>query len=142
MFPVLFELGPITVYSYGVLLAASYLLALYYAVRRARQFGLDASRVLDFGIYIIISALVGAKLLLLIVDFDVFWRQPAELWTLSRQIPLFMLGSVPTFAVCRLVQARWGLGAGLAAGWLVFLSVLIPLTVRQWRREGRADASG
>ena len=35
MFPRLLELGPLTVYSYGVLLAAAYLLALYYAVRRA-----------------------------------------------------------------------------------------------------------
>ena len=40
--------------------------------------GLDANRVLDLGIYIIIAALVGAKLLLLIVDFDYFRRQPAE----------------------------------------------------------------
>ena len=83
MLPVLFRLGPITVYSYGVLLASAYLLALYYAVHRARRFGLDANRVLDLGIYIIISALVGAKLLLLIVDFDYFRRQPAELWTLQ-----------------------------------------------------------
>ena len=99
MLPVLFELGPITVYSYGVLLAASYLLALYYAVRRARQAGLDASRVLDFGIYIIISALVGAKLLLLIVDFDHFWRQPAEIWTLLRSGGVFYGGLVLAFLV-------------------------------------------
>ena len=99
MLPVLFELGPITVYSYGVLLAASYLLALYYAVRRARQAGLDASRVLDFGIYIIISAQVGAKLLLLIVDFDHFWRQPAEIWTLLRSGGVFYGGLVLAFLV-------------------------------------------
>ena len=99
MFPRLLELGPITVYSYGVLLAASYLLALYYAVRRARQAGLDASRVLDFGIYIIISALVGAKLLLLIVDFDHFWRQPAEIWTLLRSGGVFYGGLVLAFLV-------------------------------------------
>jgi len=96
---VLVELGPITVYSYGVLLAASFLLALYYAVRRARQAGLDASRVLDFGIYIIISALVGAKLLLLIVDFDHFWRQPAEIWTLLRSGGVFYGGLVLAFLV-------------------------------------------
>jgi len=99
MLPVLFELGPITVYSYGVLLAASYLLALYYAVRRARRFGLDANRVLDLGIYIIISALVGAKLLLLIVDFDQFRRQPAELWTLVRSGGVFYGGLVLAFLV-------------------------------------------
>ena len=75
MYPRLFELGPITVYTYGVLLAAAYLLGLKLAMVRAKARGLDANRVLDLGIYIIISALVGAKLLLLITDFrDVHGR--------------------------------------------------------------------
>jgi hypothetical protein len=99
MLPQLLELGPITVYSYGVLLASAYLLALYYSVRRARRFGLDGNRVLDLGIYIIISALIGAKLLLLIVDFDYFRRQPAELWTLVRSGGVFYGVLVLAFAV-------------------------------------------
>ena len=45
---------------------------------RAKARGLDADRVLDLGIYIIISALVGAKLLLLVTDFRTFTRQPAR----------------------------------------------------------------
>ena len=35
MFPELFKLGPITVYSYGVLLAVSYLVGLKLAMARA-----------------------------------------------------------------------------------------------------------
>jgi phosphatidylglycerol:prolipoprotein diacylglycerol transferase len=99
MYPRLLELGPLTVYSYGVLLAAAYLLALYVTVRRARRAGLDGDRVLDLGIYIIISALVGAKALLLIVDFDYFRRQPAELWTLARSGGVFYGGLVLAFLV-------------------------------------------
>jgi len=99
MFPRLLELGPVTVYSYGVLLASAYLLALYYTVRRARRFGLDGSRVLDLGIYIIIAALVGAKLLLLLVDFSYFRKNPAEIWTLIRSGGVFYGGLVAGFAV-------------------------------------------
>jgi len=99
MFPKLLELGPFTVYSYGVLLAAAYLFALYMAVRRARARGIDGDRVLDMGIYIIISALVGAKLLLLIVDFDVFRKNPAELWTLARSGGVFYGGLIVATAV-------------------------------------------
>ena len=62
--------APITVYTYGVLLAAAYLLGLKLAMVRAETRGLDANRVLDLGIYIIISALIGAKLLLLVTDFQ------------------------------------------------------------------------
>lgn len=94
MYPRLFELGPFTVYSYGVLLAAAYLLGLYLAVRRARQAGIDGDRVLDMGIYLIVSALLGAKLLLLVVDFDHFRRNPAELWTLARAGGVFYGGLV------------------------------------------------
>ena len=64
MYPRLLELGPVTVYTYGVLLAAAYLLGLKLAMVRAERRALDSARVLDLGIYIIIAALIGAKLLL------------------------------------------------------------------------------
>src|SRR5436190_4949724 len=82
MYPRLLELGPITVYTYGVLLAAAYLLGLKLAMVRAKARGLDQARVLDLGIYIIISALIGAKLLLLITDFKTFTTNPRELLSL------------------------------------------------------------
>ena len=94
MYPELFSLGPITVYSYGVLLAISYLVGLWLAMRRARAWGLDANRVLDLGIYIIIAALIGAKLLLLVVDFDQFRRSPADLMSLARSGGVFYGGLI------------------------------------------------
>jgi phosphatidylglycerol:prolipoprotein diacylglycerol transferase len=54
---------------------------------------------LDLGIYIIISALVGAKLLLLIVDFDQFRRDPAELLSLARSGGVFYGGLILAVAV-------------------------------------------
>ena len=94
MYPELFSIGPITIYSYGVLLAASYLLGLWLAMRRARQWGLDPTRVLDLGIYIIIAALIGAKLLLLIVDFDQFSTSPQDLLSLARSGGVFYGGLI------------------------------------------------
>jgi phosphatidylglycerol:prolipoprotein diacylglycerol transferase len=99
VYPELFSIGPITLYSYGVLLAASYLLGLWLAMRRAKAWGIDASRVLDLGIYIIIAALIGAKLLLLIVDFDQFRRSPSELLSLARSGGVFYGGLILAVAV-------------------------------------------
>ena len=99
MYPELFSIGPVTVYSYGVLLAASYLLGLRLAMWRARRLGLDANRVLDLGIYIIIAALIGAKLLLLITDFDQFRTSPAELLSLARSGGVFYGGLLLAVAV-------------------------------------------
>ena len=92
MFPRLFELGPISIYTYGVLLAAAYLIGLWYATVRARARGLDANRVTDLGIYIIISALVGAKLLLVVVEFDHFRQDPSQILTILRSGGVFYGG--------------------------------------------------
>ena len=94
MHPILLELGPLTVYTYGLLLAAAYLLGLKLAMNRAEARGLDHARVLDLGIYIIIAALIGAKLLLLIVDFDQFSTSPQDLLSLARSGGVFYGGLI------------------------------------------------
>ena len=99
MYPILFEIGGFPVYTYGVLLAAAYLLGLQFAIVRGRKRGLDPNRTMDLGIWIIISALVGAKLLLLIVEFDTFKNNPAELKTLLRSGGVFYGGLIAAVVV-------------------------------------------
>src|SRR5258706_5219038 len=109
MYPRLLELGPVTIYTYGVLLAAAYLLGLQLAIVRAKSRGLDHARVLDLGIYIIISALLGAKLLLLITDFRTFADSPRELLTLARSGGVFYGGLILAVAVALWYIRRIGL---------------------------------
>jgi len=82
-----------------VLLAVSYLLGLQLARTRARRWGLDGDRILDLGIYIIIAALIGAKLLLLVVDFDQFRQAPAEILSLARSGGVFYGGLLAAVGV-------------------------------------------
>jgi phosphatidylglycerol---prolipoprotein diacylglyceryl transferase len=109
VYPELFSVGPVTVYTYGVLLAASYLLGLRLAMARAKKWGLDSNRVLDLGIYIIIAALLGAKLLLLVVDFDQFRRNPAEIWNLARSGGVFYGGLILAVVVAFWYIAKYKL---------------------------------
>ena len=106
MHPVLFDFGSFTIYSYGVLLAAAYLLGLQFALMRARARGLDAQRVMDLGIWIIISALVGAKLLLLVVDFRQFTSNPRDLLGLARSGGVFYGGLIAAVVVALLYLRR------------------------------------
>ena len=105
MHPILFEIGGFPVYTYGLLLAAAYLLGLQFALMRARSRGLDANRVMDLGIWIIVSALVGAKLLLLIVDFDKFTPESGDLMNLVRSGGVFYGGLIA--AVCVALWYLW-----------------------------------
>ena len=80
MFPTLFELplpvvGPITIHTYGVLLVTAFLIAIIVARRLAPREGLEPDMAVDIGVYVILAALVGAKVLLLVVDWDIYARQ-------------------------------------------------------------------
>ncbi len=99
MYPILFEIGDWPVYSYGVLLAAAYLIGLQLAVARARRAGVDPARVMDLGIYLIIAALVGAKLMLVAVDFEYFRAQPRQLLSLVRAGGVFYGGLIAAVVV-------------------------------------------
>jgi phosphatidylglycerol:prolipoprotein diacylglycerol transferase len=99
MHPILFEIRGFPVYTYGVMLAAAYLLGLQFALVRARARGLKPERVMDLGIWIIVSALVGAKLLLLVVEWDTYTRSWSDLLTLVRSAGVFYGGLIAAVAV-------------------------------------------
>lgn len=100
MHPILFNAGPITIYSYGVLLAGAYLAGLWMAVRRAKAAGIDGNRIMDLCIWVIIAALVGAKALLFIVDFNHFTSSWEEFTTLLRSGGVFYGGLIAAIVVC------------------------------------------
>jgi phosphatidylglycerol:prolipoprotein diacylglycerol transferase len=99
MHPILFEIGQFPVYTYGLLLAAAYLLGLQFALMRARTRGLDPNRVMDLGIWIIVSALVGAKLMLVVVERDKFGWSAADLMNLFRSAGVFYGGLIAAVVV-------------------------------------------
>jgi phosphatidylglycerol:prolipoprotein diacylglycerol transferase len=99
MHPILFEIGGFPVYTYGLLLAAAYLLGLQFALVRARARGLDPNRIMDLGIWIIVSALVGAKLMLVVVERDKFGWSVAEMMNLFRSAGVFYGGLIAAVGV-------------------------------------------
>jgi phosphatidylglycerol:prolipoprotein diacylglycerol transferase len=126
--PILLDAGPVTIYSYGVLLAAAYLLGLWLGVKRANAAGLDGNKVLDLGIWVIIAALIGAKGLLFIVDFEHFTSSREEFLSLLRSGGVFYGGLIAASLTC-IYQLRkhklplWQSGdlfaPGIALGYMV-----------------------
>ena len=76
---------------------------------RAKARGLDQTRVLDLGIYIIISALIGAKLLLLLTNFRSFIDNPRELISLVWSGGVFYGGLILAVVVALVYIRRIGL---------------------------------
>jgi len=77
--PILFNLGPIRLPTYGALVVTALLVGLWTAVRLGRREGLDAGRLFDFTTWMIIVALLGAKLLMVLTNWSYYAEYPREL---------------------------------------------------------------
>ncbi len=68
MFPELFRIGNFPVNTYGVLLALAFLSALLIAARLAARDRLPRDRVYDLGLWMLMAAIVGSKVLMLLTE--------------------------------------------------------------------------
>jgi phosphatidylglycerol---prolipoprotein diacylglyceryl transferase len=81
--PVLFQLGVITVYTYGVLVAAGVILGLLYARRQAAREGLPPREIWNLGIYMIFSALAVSKVWLIFSEWHYYAANPSGILSFS-----------------------------------------------------------
>ena len=78
MHPILFEFGPFTVYAYGLFIAAAFLAGLGWSTREARTAGLNHALIQDLGLLVIISAVLGARLLYVLLNPTYFLAHPGQ----------------------------------------------------------------
>lgn len=109
MHPILIDLGFFQVPTYGLLLALGVILGLWRARIRATAGGLDADRVVDLGLWLIIWALLGSKLLLIIVEFPRYLHHPAELIGVLRAGGVFLGGFLAAVIAALLLLKRYKL---------------------------------
>lgn len=72
MYPVLFDFGPLTIYSYGFFLALAYLVATYIFWKEGKKQGYQEEKLLDFSILALIAALIGGRILYFFINIDIF----------------------------------------------------------------------
>jgi phosphatidylglycerol:prolipoprotein diacylglycerol transferase len=83
MYPRLITTPWFTIHTFGVILAAAYLTALGWLMRGARRTGLNPDAVMSLGLWAIVGALVGAKVLLILRSIGESVANPSELWSIS-----------------------------------------------------------
>lgn len=98
MHPVLFQLGPITIYTYGLFVATGLLLGITLALRQARREGLNSQLLLDMFFYIILAAIIGARILYVIQNVSSYRGNPLAVFKLWEGGLVFhggLLGAIP-----------------------------------------------
>jgi phosphatidylglycerol---prolipoprotein diacylglyceryl transferase len=83
MHPILFHVGDIPVFSYGVLVATGVLLSLWWGRRLAPQVGIDPEKLWNMGIYMVLMALVVAKVWLILSDWSFYAANPREIFSIN-----------------------------------------------------------
>ncbi len=100
MHPVLLKIGSLKVYSYGVFVAIGFLAALWVAGREIGRKGLDRDKFFDMGFWVVISAIVGARLFHVLVYWDHYSSAPSEILKLWNGGLVFYGGFLAAVAVC------------------------------------------
>lgn len=79
MHPILFQFGPVTLRSYGLMMAVSFLLGIWLALKLNRRAGRPDEPLLDLSTVIMLGAVVGARTLYVIVMWQDFKAAPWEI---------------------------------------------------------------
>jgi phosphatidylglycerol---prolipoprotein diacylglyceryl transferase len=99
MFPRLIQIGSFYLPTYGVILAIAYLVGIWLLRRKAREEGLPEQKIFDFSLYVLASAILGAKLLLVIVEWRHYAESPRDLVEVLRSGGVFYGGLIAATTV-------------------------------------------
>jgi phosphatidylglycerol:prolipoprotein diacylglycerol transferase len=79
----LISIGSFHLPTYGALLVLAILAGIFTAIRLGRRVGLDSGLVLDFCTWVMLVALVGAKVLMVLTEWSYYRDNPGEIFSLS-----------------------------------------------------------
>ena len=74
----LFSIGPFTIHGYGLMIALGIVVCVIMGTYRAKKHGYKEDAVLDIAIFSVLAGFLGAKLLFVLVEFDLFLENPMQ----------------------------------------------------------------
>lgn len=79
MYPILFQLGPIKLYSYGLMVAIGALLAGFLATKKAEKENIKKDLIFDFCFYVLLWGIIGARLFYIFENINYFSKNPLDM---------------------------------------------------------------
>jgi phosphatidylglycerol:prolipoprotein diacylglycerol transferase len=141
MYPILLELGPLKIFTYGLLVATGFFIAILLASKQGEKEGMDPQVIMDLCFYILLSAIIGARVLYVVVEYKYFVDHPLDIFkvwkgglvfygglvlgvivamriAISKKLPIWKTADIlaPSIAIGQAI-GRWGcLFAGCCYG--------------------------
>ena len=80
--PVAFSIGDFSVYWYGIIIGIGFILALYFALKNLKNFGIKSDDFIDCVITGFIFGIIGARLYYVIFKWDYYSQNLNELFAI------------------------------------------------------------
>ena len=103
MDPIAFELGPISVHWYGILIACAFLIGVWGSLREAKLEGINEDHFLNLIIICIVCAVIGARAYYVIFEWNYYSQHLSEIiatWHGGLAIHGGVIGGIIAVAVC------------------------------------------
>ena len=139
--PSTIQLGPLTIHFYGLIIAVGMLLAVLYASKRSKEFGLKEDDLLDGVLWVAPFAIICARLYYCIFEWDQYASNPISIlyiWNGGLAIYGGVLGAVIGLSVfCKVRKIK-----ATAMMDVVSLGLLIGQLVGRWGNFMNREAFG
>jgi phosphatidylglycerol---prolipoprotein diacylglyceryl transferase len=106
MHPIIMKIGPLTVYSWGLMLAIGLLSGLFVMLHYAKKEGIKEESVLNLYAYVVIAAIVGARLFYVIGFYNDFKDNILSVFYLNQGGMVFLGGFVAVLLTCMAYARR------------------------------------
>ena len=109
MHPDLFSIGPIHIKAYGLALAISFFVGVWFAVKRAEKYDVKSQSIIDLCFIILVAAIVGSRLFYVVYHVEEFtghWLDAVNPFQSSGQVGiagLSMMGGIALAIIAAMV---------------------------------------
>ena len=79
MYPIICKIGPITLYSYGLMMALAFAVCLLLLQKEAKRQGFDFQKISDLAFWALLGGIIGGRIFYVLLNWSYFVDNPAEI---------------------------------------------------------------
>jgi phosphatidylglycerol:prolipoprotein diacylglycerol transferase len=92
MLPIIFRIGPVTIYSWGFMVALAALAGLFITIKYGEKEGLKPEIIIDIFVYVTIASIIGARSFYIIAFYPQYLSDPISILYLNEGGLVFLGG--------------------------------------------------